>query len=153
MAPSMTSADPASMVKVNGTSTATAIVAVRPGNAPITVPATTPMKARSRLPTESAARRLGSRSNCRDSATSLDHADVARRRLVLLPPRLHERVHLLVGHVHHHEAAFLHLLPVVGILVDLGEQVRQLLALRLGRRLGHGDAAIDAGHHLDPELL
>ena len=45
------------MVKVNGTNTATAIVAVKPGNAPMTVPATTPPSASSRFSGVSAANR------------------------------------------------------------------------------------------------
>jgi hypothetical protein len=42
-------------VNVNGTNTATAMVAVRPGNAPMTVPAMTPPSASSRLSGVSAA--------------------------------------------------------------------------------------------------
>jgi hypothetical protein len=49
MAPSTISAAAGGIEKVKGTSTATAIVAVRPGKAPITVPATTPARASSRF--------------------------------------------------------------------------------------------------------
>ncbi len=58
----MISAGAGSIVKVNGTSTATAMVAVSPGMAPITVPATTPSSASSRLPGDSAAWAWTSRS-------------------------------------------------------------------------------------------
>ena len=57
MAPSAISAAAGAIVKVNGTSTATAIVAVRPGKAPITVPATTPARASRRLSGDNAANR------------------------------------------------------------------------------------------------
>ena len=58
MAPSTISAAAGGIEKVNGTSTATAIVAVRPGSAPITVPATTPASASSRWAGVSAAEAL-----------------------------------------------------------------------------------------------
>ena len=45
------------MVKVNGTSTATAIVAESPGSAPMTMPATTPPSASARLSSVSASAR------------------------------------------------------------------------------------------------
>ncbi len=57
MAPSAISAVAGGIEKVKGTSTATAMVAVRPGRAPITVPATTPAKASSRFSGVSAASR------------------------------------------------------------------------------------------------
>ncbi len=55
MAPSMISAASGGMPNVTGTSTATAMVADRPGKAPMTIPAATPTIASSRLTGDSAA--------------------------------------------------------------------------------------------------
>jgi hypothetical protein len=49
MAPSNINAEAGSILKVIGTRTATAIVAVRPGIDPMTVPATTPQSAKTRF--------------------------------------------------------------------------------------------------------
>jgi uncharacterized membrane protein AbrB (regulator of aidB expression) len=58
MAPSKISAEAGSILKVIGTSTATAIVAVKPGIDPIIVPATTPNNANAMLVSVNAARKL-----------------------------------------------------------------------------------------------
>src|SRR5688500_9797630 len=149
MAPSAINPDDGGMPNVNGTSTATAMVAVRPGRAPMTVPAITPPIASRMLTGVSAA----SRYSMPGMGLLLGDAHFAGDRLVFLLALRHELRHLVQPDVDHREALLLHALDEGGILVDLGDEVGDFLLARLGRRVGHREAAVGAAHQVEALLL
>src|SRR5690606_5633148 len=150
---------------VKGTSTATAIVAVSPGMAPITIPALTPAKAIRKLAGDSTsitnskpdmllpihALLKPSLSGCRRSMRL--YSEILGGGLQFGLGFIHKRFHLVRTDIDHGETAVFHLLDELRIGIDLSDDVSQRRLLVFRRGLGDGKAAIDATDQVIAQLL